>query len=45
MFSVRPYRPDDLEPCRALWAALVERHRQLYADPTIGGEAPVSASE
>ncbi len=40
MFCIRSYQPGDLEPCRALWAALVAHHRQLYADPTIGGEAP-----
>ena len=37
--SVRPYKPVDLEACRALWAELTQRHRDLYADPSIGGEA------
>jgi len=38
--TIRQYRPADLDACRALWAELTERHRQLYADPSIGGEAP-----
>ena len=38
--TIRPYRPADLESCRALWAELVQRHRDLYDDPSIGGEAP-----
>lgn len=38
--SVRSYRPADLEACRALWAALTEWHRGLYADPGIGGPDP-----
>ncbi|HOG46009.1 MAG TPA: GNAT family N-acetyltransferase [Anaerolineae bacterium] len=38
--TIRPYQPGDLESCRALWAALVQRHRQLYGDPSIGGDAP-----
>ncbi len=38
--AIRPYRAEDLDACRALWAELTERHRELYADPSIGGEAP-----
>jgi GNAT superfamily N-acetyltransferase len=38
--TIRPYRPTDLEPCRALWVELVQRHRHLYDDPSIGGKAP-----
>jgi ribosomal protein S18 acetylase RimI-like enzyme len=38
--TIRPYRPADLESCRALWVELVQRHRHLYDDPSIGGEAP-----
>jgi GNAT superfamily N-acetyltransferase len=37
---VRGYRPCDLGACRALWAELTETHRELYDDPTIGGEDP-----
>jgi GNAT superfamily N-acetyltransferase len=37
---VRPYCPDDLSACRALWLELAEHHRQLYDDPSIGGERP-----
>ncbi|HEV8717965.1 MAG TPA: GNAT family N-acetyltransferase [Candidatus Binatia bacterium] len=35
---IRTYTPADLESCRALWAELTEHHRQIYDDPTIGGE-------
>jgi len=38
--TIRPYRPADLESCRALWVELVQRHRHLYDDPSIGGKAP-----
>ena len=37
---VRAYRPRDLEACRALWAELTQRHRDVYSDPTIGGDDP-----
>jgi N-acetylglutamate synthase-like GNAT family acetyltransferase len=37
---IRAYTPADLEACRALWAELTEHHRQIYEDPTIGGEQP-----
>ncbi len=38
--TVRQYRPSDLEQCRELWAELTQRHREIYNDPTIGGDAP-----
>ncbi len=38
--TIRPYAPFDLEPCRALWVDLTQRHRDIYEDPSIGGEAP-----
>ena len=38
--TVRPYRPSDLEDCRALWRELTDWHRRLYDDETIGGEDP-----
>lgn len=37
---VRPYRPTDLEACRALWVELTQHHRQIYQDPFIGGDDP-----
>jgi N-acetylglutamate synthase-like GNAT family acetyltransferase len=39
-FTIRPYASSDLEPCRALWAELTQHHRDIYGDPTIGGETP-----
>jgi ribosomal protein S18 acetylase RimI-like enzyme len=39
-FSIRKYQPSDLEQCRSLWRELTERHREIYEDPTIGGEHP-----
>ena len=39
--AIRPYTPADLEPCHAMWAALIDHHRTLYGDPTIGGTQPV----
>ncbi len=38
--TIRAYTPADLEPCRALWADLTQHHRDLYGDPTIGGDQP-----
>jgi ribosomal protein S18 acetylase RimI-like enzyme len=37
---IRTYEPSDREQCRALWAEMVQRHRDIYDDPTIGGEDP-----
>jgi GNAT superfamily N-acetyltransferase len=37
---IRSYRPTDLESCRALWRELTDWHRQIYQDPSIGGEHP-----
>ena len=37
---VRRYQPSDLERCRVLWAELTGHHRQIYDDPTIGGDDP-----
>lgn len=37
---VRKYVPADRDACRALWRELVETHRRLYEDPTIGGDEP-----
>jgi N-acetylglutamate synthase-like GNAT family acetyltransferase len=37
---IRRYREDDREHCRSLWRDLTEWHREIYQDPTIGGEHP-----
>jgi ribosomal protein S18 acetylase RimI-like enzyme len=37
---IRSYRSSDLDGCRALWAEMNQRHRDIYGDPTIGGENP-----
>lgn len=37
---VRGYQPEDREECRGLWRELTEWHREIYQDPTIGGEHP-----
>ncbi|MFH1862093.1 MAG: GNAT family N-acetyltransferase [bacterium] len=37
---IRHYNPSDLPRCRELWTELVQRHRDLYDDPSIGGEQP-----
>lgn len=42
MVTIRRYRPEDLEDCRSLCADLTGWHRDLYRDPTIGGEDPGS---
>ncbi len=39
-FVIRKYRGNDREQCRALWRELTEWHREIYQDPTIGGEHP-----
>ena len=38
--SIRNYEPSDLDACRSLWEEMVEQHRRIYDDPTIGGENP-----
>jgi GNAT superfamily N-acetyltransferase len=40
--TIRTYHPFDLGACRALWAELAERHREIYGDPSIGGDDPGS---
>jgi len=39
-WKIRKYLPSDRKACRDLWVELVERHRQLYQDPSIGGANP-----
>ncbi len=38
--TVRSYESQDLQRCRALWIELVQYHRDLYGDPSIGGTTP-----
>ena len=38
--SIRNYRSEDLQACRALWVELTEWHRQIYHSPDIGGDDP-----
>ena len=40
--KIRTYEPSDHNRCRALWAEMVERHRVIYDDPSIGGDDPGS---
>ena len=39
-FTIRSYQETDRESCRDLWRELAEWHREIYSDPTIGGEHP-----
>lgn len=38
--TTRRYRRTDRASCRRLWRDLTERHREIYSDPTIGGNDP-----
>jgi len=38
--TIRNYREEDRKQCRSLWRELTEWHREIYQDPTIGGEHP-----
>ena len=40
--EIRQFEPADLEACRVLYAQLVEHHRDIYDDPSIGGDEPGS---
>jgi GNAT superfamily N-acetyltransferase len=40
LVEIRKYRSDDLAACRDLYAQLIEHHRDIYDDPTIGGDDP-----
>jgi GNAT superfamily N-acetyltransferase len=40
--AVREYTPKDYKACRDLWVELTQHHREIYGDPTIGGEDPGS---
>ena len=37
---VRRYEAADRDQCRNLWRELTEWHKEIYADPRIGGEHP-----
>lgn len=39
-FFVRRCQESDREQCRGLWRELVEWHREIYQDSTIGGAHP-----
>ena len=45
MNIIREYQEQDFESCRKLWEELTQRHRDIYFDPSIGGEDPGSAFE
>jgi GNAT superfamily N-acetyltransferase len=38
--KIREYQPTDVDACRRLYAQLVQHHREIYDDVTIGGEDP-----
>lgn len=38
--TIRQYNSSDLARCRFLWAEMVARHKEIYDDPSIGGENP-----
>jgi N-acetylglutamate synthase-like GNAT family acetyltransferase len=40
VISIRAYEDGDLDHCRRLWAQLTEHHREIYGDPSIGGDDP-----
>ena len=39
---IRAFESGDMEQCRSLWAEMVQRHRDIYEDPSIGGDDPGS---
>jgi GNAT superfamily N-acetyltransferase len=45
MNIIREYEEQDFENCRKLWEELTQRHRDIYFDPSIGGDDPGSAFE
>jgi len=38
--KIRQYTLSDLNQCRSLWAEMTQRHRDIYNDPSIGGDNP-----
>ena len=37
---IRNYTNSDLDVCRSLWTEMVQRHRNIYEDQSIGGNDP-----
>ena len=37
---IRNFTSNDLDVCRLLWAEMVQQHRNIYDDQTIGGDNP-----
>ena len=38
--KIRDYKKGDYDICRSLWAELTQHHRDIYEDPSIGGDDP-----
>ena len=36
--GIRPYESEDRDRCRSLWVEMTQRHRDIYNDPSIGGD-------
>jgi GNAT superfamily N-acetyltransferase len=43
--TIRRFEERDSAACRGLWAELTRWHRELYDDPSIGGDDPASGFE
>jgi hypothetical protein len=42
---IRNYQRSDRDVCLSLWRELTEWHREIYQDPTIGGDSPEEQSD
>jgi len=42
---IRIYSKNDFGACRSLWVELTQHHRDIYGDPTIGGDDPGAGLE
>ncbi|HEY31575.1 MAG TPA: GNAT family N-acetyltransferase [Dehalococcoidia bacterium] len=38
--TIRDYETRDYDACRSLWVELTQHHRDIYEDPSIGGDDP-----
>ena len=38
--TIRDYQTKDYDVCRSLWVELTQHHRDIYEDPSIGGDDP-----
>ena len=38
--AIRDYETKDYDICRSLWVELTQHHRDIYEDPSIGGDDP-----